>query len=113
VVVAEEADAWSSSCQKHVKARCFTDVTSNPTMPLETDTSWSIMCKDYVYSTRGRQPFNLVGRIVSLGVTLERVRAPFVIRRTIATTDPTNPNGVPSLILDIQRAPIPQIDQAG
>jgi hypothetical protein len=113
VVVTEEADAWSNSCQKHIKARRFTDVTGTPTMPLETDTGWSVMGKDYVHAACARKPFNLVRCVVSLGVSLEPVRLPSVVRRAIATTDTTDPNGVPTLISEVERAPVLQIDQTG
>jgi len=96
VVVTEEADAWLNSCEKHIQARCFADVTGTPAMPLETYTGWSIMCQQDVHVARARKPFNLVGRVVSLGVTLELIRGPLVVRRTIATANAAYPNGAPS-----------------
>jgi hypothetical protein len=50
-------------------------------MPLETYTGWSVMRQHDVHIAYVRKPFNLVGRVVSLGVTLEPVRAPLVIRQ--------------------------------
>jgi len=82
-------------------------------MPLETYTGGGVMCQHDVHAARAREPFNLVGRVVTLGRNLGACQSTLVVRRTIATADATNSNGVPSSVSDIEPCARSAIDQAG
>ncbi len=72
-MVTKETDTRPKPCQKRIQARCFADVARPPAMPLETHTGRRVIRQHNIHAAGVGEPFNLVCRVMSLGVTLKAV----------------------------------------
>jgi hypothetical protein len=72
-MVTKETDTRPNPGQERIQACCVADIACPPAMPLETHTGWCVMRQHNIHAAGFREPFNLVYRVMSLGVTLKPI----------------------------------------
>jgi len=93
VVVTEEADARAGASDELVEPTCLAHVARTLAVTLEADASRGIVDEQNVDVVTVREGLDLIGCVVTLGVSAKPGGRPFVVRRTEAPSDTANAYG--------------------